>query len=112
MPRKPRHFARLCFVLMSAAVPACASSARPPSPARASPTPSAVVARPEPKPCPREAPVIDSSCEGFDLGTACLYAEDSVGCACSAAPAGEHEEGRSLTRVWRCGEHGELEIPR
>jgi hypothetical protein len=86
-----------------------AEGARRPIAANASPPTSAVATRPAPKPCPREAPVIDSSCEGFEIGTSCLYAEDSVGCSCSETSVSERGEERPLTRVWRCGEHGELE---
>lgn len=108
MPRNPRQVARLFILLI---LPACTGRARRPIPAVASPPPSAATARPEPKPCPSEAPVIDSSCEGFDVGTSCLYAENSVGCSCSEAPGGERGEESPRTRIWRCGEHGELESP-
>jgi hypothetical protein len=106
MPRKPRPVALVCLLLIA---PACASGARRPIAAVASPPTSAAAARPAPKPCPSEAPVIDSSCEGFEIGTACLYAEDSVGCSCAETSAGERGEVRPAGRVWRCGEHGELE---
>ncbi len=59
------------------------------------------------KRCPTAAPVLDSSCEGFAVGTSCLYADDSVGCSCLAVPPSQRSEEHPFPRAWRCGEHGE-----
>jgi hypothetical protein len=92
---------------LAAALCACAAApaAQRPAPANApSAAPSKPVLRTD---CPATQPPIDSSCEAFEVGTGCLYANDAVGCSCMAVNPAEQTPDAPWKRAWRCGEHGE-----